>query len=572
MYHRNLLQTFLALTTISCLFTTGISPLHAEQPAAPTGQVKGPFTWHSEIFPGTERNYWIYVPAQYNPQQAACVLVVQDGLHRAQQWGLIEAMDELIESQDMPVTIGIFVDPGVVPAPKEDAQPRFNRSFEYDALGDRYARFLLEEILPAVGEHYHLSDDPNDRAIAGASSGGICAFTVAWERPDEFRRVLSTIGTYVGLRGGDIYPTLIRKMEPKPIRVFLQDGRNDLNIFAGDWFVANESMLSALKFSNYDVKHAWGNGGHDPKHSREIMHDALRWIWRGYPEPIVANDDDSNRRIRILLPDRPWELVSEGHQFTEGPAFNERGEFFFSDVPRGKIYKVDTDGKRSEFAADSPGANGLMFAPDGRLVACQNGNQQLVTYDDSGVESVLLADAPANDLVVLPHGVYYTDPAHQKVWFVDKTGKRHLIDDQLRFPNGIIASADQSQLFVADTQSRFITAYQIQDDGLVKYRQPYGYLHLENAHADSGADGMTIDSEGRLYVTSRLGLQVLDQPGRVHLIIAKPQAAWLSNVTFGGPNQDYLYVTCGDKVYRRQVASRGMAPPHAAVKPPKPRL
>src|SRR5690606_23198593 len=143
----------------------------------------------------------------------------------------------------------VFIEPGVVPAVTEGDQPRFNRSFEYDSMGDRYARFLLEEIVPEVKKKYNLSDDPNDRGIGGASSGAICAFNVAWERPDAFRRVLSTIGTYVGLRGANEFPVLVRKTEPKPIRVFLQDGNRDLNIYAGDWWVANQDMLSALQFA-----------------------------------------------------------------------------------------------------------------------------------------------------------------------------------------------------------------------------------------------------------------------------------------------------------------------------------
>ena len=340
----------------------------------PTGEVKGPFPWNSQIFPGTERNYWVYVPAQYDASQPACVLVVQDGLGRARDWNLTAVMDQLIHSGEMPVTIGIFIDPGVVPAPHDEAQPRFNRSFEYDALGDRYAKFLIEEILPHVGEQYNLSTDPNDRAIAGASSGGICAFTVAWERPDQFRRVLSTIGTFVGLRGGNEYPTLIRKTEPKPIRVFLQDGSHDLNIYAGDWWMANQTMLSAFNYAGYDVNHAWGEGGHDGKQGREIMPDALRWLWRDYPEPIKAREDYSNRRMQLLIPGESWQLVSQGHRFTEGPAINAAGELFFTDIPNGRIHRVDAQGNVSVFAENSPSVNGLMFDADGFLYACQHRN------------------------------------------------------------------------------------------------------------------------------------------------------------------------------------------------------
>ncbi|MFC1758828.1 alpha/beta hydrolase, partial [Planctomycetota bacterium] len=179
------------------------------QPNVPKGEVKGPFRWEGKIFPGTERQYWLYVPMQYDAATPACVMVIQDGLNRAKDWRLTTVMDNLIHKKEMPVTIGVFISPGVVPAANENAQPRFNRSFEYDSLGDQYARFLIEELLPEVSKSYNLSDDPNDRGIGGASSGAICAFTAAWERPNHFRRVLSTIGTYVSLRGGNEYPSLI---------------------------------------------------------------------------------------------------------------------------------------------------------------------------------------------------------------------------------------------------------------------------------------------------------------------------------------------------------------------------
>ena len=217
----------------------------------PKGEIKGPIPFDSKVFPGTKRNYFVYVPKQYDPNKPACLMVTQDGLGMANQWRLPIVMDNLIHSGEMPVTIGLFIEHGVVPAPNEQAQPRFNRSYEYDGLGDRYARFLIDELLPEIKKSYNISDDPSDRAIGGASSGAICAFTVAWERPDQFRRVLSTIGTYVGLRGGDVYPTLVRKFENKPLRVFLQDGNKDLNIYAGDWWMANQDMHSALKFAGY---------------------------------------------------------------------------------------------------------------------------------------------------------------------------------------------------------------------------------------------------------------------------------------------------------------------------------
>ena len=203
----------------------------------------------------------------------------------------------------MPVTIGVFVMHGRVKAVQPGALDRFNRSFEYDGLGDDYARFLLEELLPEVekqttsdGRPIRLSNDGNDRGIGGSSSGAICAFTAAWERPDAFRRVFSAIGTYVGLRGGNVYPTLIRKYEPKPIRIFLQDGSDDLNIYGGDWWMANQEMERALTFAGYEVNHVWGDGGHNGKHATEIFPDAMRWLWKDWPAPVKAGAGRSSCR------------------------------------------------------------------------------------------------------------------------------------------------------------------------------------------------------------------------------------------------------------------------------------
>jgi sugar lactone lactonase YvrE len=274
----------------------------------------------------------------------------------------------------------------------------------------------------------------------------------------------------------------------------------------------------------------------------------------------------------LLIPGEDWQLVSQGHRFTEGPAVNSQGDVFFSDVPHGRIHRLDELGKVSLFVANSPGVNGLMFGDDGYLYACQNGNQKIVRYDAQGTEETLLTDAPGNDLVTCPLGGYYTDPTNHKVWFVDHQLNRRVVDDQIAFPNGVVLSPDRSQLYVSDTDGRFVYSFQVQNDGRLAHRAAFGYLHRPDETGRSGADGMTVDTEGRLYVTTQLGLQVLDQLGRVNLIIAKPQPAWLSNVVFGGRELDTLYVTCADKVYRRKVTARGAVSWQQAVMPPRPRL
>jgi enterochelin esterase-like enzyme len=188
--------------------------------------------------------------------------------------------DNLIHKGEMPVTIGIFLNPGVVPAAQPDEKPRQNRSFEYDTPSPQYAEFLLREILPEVAKTYKLTDKPEERAIGGISSGGICAWTAAWERPDAFRKVLSHVGSFTNIRGGHVYPALIRKTERKPIRVFLQDGSGDLDNLHGNWPLANQEMALALKFAGYDYRFEYGDGGHNGKHGGALLPDSLRWLWK----------------------------------------------------------------------------------------------------------------------------------------------------------------------------------------------------------------------------------------------------------------------------------------------------
>lgn len=241
-------------------------------------------TWKSEkVYPGTERDFWIYVPKQYDGSQPANVMVFQDGggyVNPEGQFRTTIVFDNLIHKKEMPVTIGIFINPGVVPAAAPDQKPRQNRSFEYDSLGDQYARFLLEEIIPEVGKEYKLTNDTGGRAICGISSGGICAWTVAWERPDAFSKVLSHVGSFTNIRGGHVYPALIRKTERQPIRVFLQDGSGDLDNVHGSWPLANQEMAAALNFAKYDYRFEYGDGGHNGKQGGAILPDSLRWLWR----------------------------------------------------------------------------------------------------------------------------------------------------------------------------------------------------------------------------------------------------------------------------------------------------
>jgi enterochelin esterase family protein len=259
-----------------------LGPDSMEQPGVPKGTVTK-HTWKSEIFPGTERFYSIYVPAQYDKEKPACFMVFQDGSTYADVKGQFRVpivFDNLIHKKEMPVSIGIFINPGLILGSSKEEKPRSNRSFEYDTLSDQYARFLEKEILPEVAKSYNLRQDAEGRAICGISSGGICAFTVAWERPDLFSKVLSHVGSFTNIRGGDVYPGKIRKTPKKPIRVFLQDGSGDLDNEHGNWPLANQQMALALKFAKYDYKFEYGDGGHNGKQGGAILPESLRWLWR----------------------------------------------------------------------------------------------------------------------------------------------------------------------------------------------------------------------------------------------------------------------------------------------------
>jgi enterochelin esterase-like enzyme len=263
------------------------SQRHAEVPRGTVTKSQ----WKGQIFAGTVRDYWVYVPKQYDPAKPAAMMVFQDGHAYVNETGEFRVpivFDNLIQKGEMPVTIGIFINPGhKADKPPDDAWKANDRSFEYDTLTDQYARFLLEEILPEVGKQYKLTPDASGRAIGGISSGGICAFTVAWQRPDSFSKVLSHVGSFTNIRGGHVYPALVRKTKgsPKPIRVFLQDGSNDLDNEFGNWPLANQEMAAALKFANYDYRFVFGSGGHNGKHGGAILPDSLRWLWRDSKTP-----------------------------------------------------------------------------------------------------------------------------------------------------------------------------------------------------------------------------------------------------------------------------------------------
>jgi enterochelin esterase-like enzyme len=268
-------------------YTLGPDSLPRE--GVPKGEVRGPFKLPSTAFPGVEHNYWVYVPAAYDASREASLMVFQDGATYLRADGSYRAhnvLDNLIYRADIPVMIAAFIDPGV-----NVADGRSIRQDEYDTLSDRYSKVIIEELLPALYKDYNLSRDPDRHGIAGWSSGAIAAFTVAWERPDQFHKVLTGIGTFVDLKGGHVYPEKVLASEKKPIRIFMIDGRNDnrgLNAQDQydpnrDWFMQNVRLMEALTKKGYDVNYSWGMGVHSHNMGGAMLPEMMRWLWRDQP-------------------------------------------------------------------------------------------------------------------------------------------------------------------------------------------------------------------------------------------------------------------------------------------------
>jgi sugar lactone lactonase YvrE/enterochelin esterase-like enzyme len=557
-------------------------PASIEQTGVPRGEVlKFTFT-NSKIFPGTWREYWVYVPAQYKGDKPACLYVNQDGI----QWKAPTVFDNLIHKGEMPVTIGVFVMHGQIkPADENNAQIRFNRSYEYDGLGDNYVRFLLEELLPEVekqktsdGRAIRISKNANDRAIGGSSSGAVAAFTAAWERPDAFSRVFSAIGTYIGLRGADHYPILVRKYEPKPLRIFLQDGSNDLNIYAGDWWMANQTMERALRFAGYEVEHVWGEGAHNGKQGTAIFPQAMRWLWKGYPTPVTTGVSKNGFLSALLLPGQDWELVGQNYKFTEGIIADAKGDVFFQDVNAAKTYGVGVDGKPVALPIDAKRASGTTFSRNGSRYTVSQQTGQLLSYDAAGKETVVADSVWGNDVVAAFNGnIYITSPkgypGPSKLWLVKPDGSKKIVDEGIKFANGVALTPDQTNLLVTESATHWVWNYSIAPDGSLINKQRYGWLHVPDTADNSWSDGLKCDTAGRVYVATRSGVQVMDQLGRVNAILPLPAGAGLtSNMCFGGADFSILYVTAGDKVYRRKLKTKGVNTFDTPIKPMRPGL
>lgn len=283
-----------------------LGPDSLVQDGVPQGKIEGPFTLPSQAYPGTQHTYSVYVPAQYDGSRDVCLMIFNDGhafLDREGSIRVPNVIDNLTYRREIPVMISVFINPGRTPEQPEPNAREWgdrttNRPTEYNTLDDRYARVICDEVLPELKKKYRISDRPEHRGIGGASSGAIAAFTVAWERPQQFSKVLSIVGSFVDLRGGHKYPELITASEKKPIRIFLQDGRNDNRGQRRngdydpnrDWFLQNVKMVEALTSKGYDVNYTWGIGLHGTKQGGAILPEMMRWLWRDHPSSTDVHD------------------------------------------------------------------------------------------------------------------------------------------------------------------------------------------------------------------------------------------------------------------------------------------
>ncbi|MEZ6091139.1 MAG: alpha/beta hydrolase-fold protein [Pirellulaceae bacterium] len=540
----------------------------------PHGTVESMPPWESTVFPNTIRDWAIYVPAQYQADQPAALMVFQDGERMRDvkgRWRVPTVLDNLIAEGAMPPTIAVFINPGHDKSKPRQGNKSSNRGYEYDSLGGRYAQFLLTEILPEVRARYNVSTDPAMRAIGGSSSGAICAFTVAWEHPEAFGKVYSNVGSFTNLRGGNVYPALVRKTEPKPIRVYMADTSGDVDNAFGSWPWANRRMAAALQYMGYDVRFDWAEGyAHNADFGSSKFPEAMRWLWRkDTHSPVIDTRGDLGgdlTLLNLLIPGRTWEVVAADLGFADAPCCDSEGTFYVCDMKAPAIYRIDDNGQRTVIAKEA--VSGMKLAPDGLFYACQGAKKRVISvHPMSGEIKVIAEDVVPNDLAIADDGtIYITQTRQQEVTRIDpKTGATTTVDSGIERPNGIAISDHGGTLAVSDHGGPFSWLFRINADGSLdakmptmpmrlpidekgefKFNQPPPYV------AASRGDGMAVDRRGRYYVTSALGVQVFDPTGRPCGVLPAPDPSQpLTSCTLAGSQRDWLYITNGKTVFRR---------------------
>jgi enterochelin esterase-like enzyme/sugar lactone lactonase YvrE len=548
------------------------------QENVPKGTVEKMEPWESKIFPGTIRDWSIYVPAQYRPDQPAALMVFQDGegmRNVTGRWRVPVVFDNLIARGDMPPTIAVFLNPGHDKSKPRQNGKHSNRGFEYDSLGDRYVRFLLEEIIPEVKKKYTISDEPEMHAIGGSSSGAICAFTAAWERTDFFRKVYSSVGSFTNLRGGNVYPALVRKTEPKPIRVYMADTSGDVDNAFGSWPWSNQQMASALKYMGYDTRFDWAEGyAHNSDFGGGKFPEAMKWLWRKEThQPVLDTRGDLGgdlTLLNLLIPGESWELVAGDLGFADALCADKEGNLYFCDMKAPAVYRISaSDGAKTELCQES--VSGLEFSPDGSvLYACQRAKNRVISINAKSGEIKTIAEGvKPNDLAVTRDGmILITETGAKQVTRIHpQTGEVTAVDTGISKPNGIALSNDGGTLAVSDYGGLHTWTFRVNEGGTLDAKMPTMPMRLAIDPkgefrfnepppyvAASKGDGMAVDKVGRYYVTSDLGVQIFDPTGRPCGVLPKPDADQpLTTCILAGADHSTLYIANGKSVYRRNL-------------------
>ena len=529
----------------------------------------------SKVFPGTTRDWSIYVPAQYKADQPAALMVFQDGsgMMSEWRWRIPTVFDNLIAQGDMPPTIAVFLNPGhEMSKPRKDNK-HSNRGYEYDSLGDRYVTFLMDEIIPQVEERYNISDDPNMHAIGGSSSGAICAWTAAWERTDYFRKVYSSVGSFTHLRGGNIYPALVRKTEPKPIRIYMADTSGDVDNAFGSWWWANQRMASALNYMGYDVRFDNAEGfGHNSDFGSAHFPDAMRWLWRSETHsPKIDTSGDLGGDLTLLdllIPGESWELVAEDLGFADALCADNAGNLYFCDMKEPGVYRINAkDGSKTKISDES--VSGLEFNADETLLyACQGSQSRVISIDPkNGVVKTIAEGVKPNDLEVTKDGfILFTQTGKSEVVRIDpKSGEVSVVDTGITKPNGIALSNDGGTLAVSDYGGTHTWTFRVNSGGVLDAKMPTMPMRLRidpkgefNFNEEppyvvvSKGDGMAVDRKGRYYATSDLGVQIFDPTGRPCGVLPKVDDDQpLTSCNLAGEGHNTLFIAQGKKIYKR---------------------
>lgn len=543
---------------------------------------QGTLTTHSlapgAIYPGVTHEYQVYVPAQYDPTRPAPSIVFLDGAWiYAPKMRAAEILDQAIAAGDIPPLIGIFVDPGWYPvADPETQQARMNRHVEYDALTPTFARFLTEELLPAVARDYPLSTDSNDRGIVGLSSGAIGSFIAGWHPPHHFRRMYISICTFVDMLGAHSLPIWVRKTEPRPIRIFQQETTDDNDRLWGNWPQGNAQMAEALVFSHYDAQFVVGPGIHDFDHATETMPEALRWLWRDYPGPITAATAGPIFEA-LLIPHEAWEEIWSRPADSGEPdvlaAADRHGFLWIADPASGEVIRLDDARSSTVVTSGSAPIVAIAMGPDDRLHASQPSLQRIVAYAADGSESVIVNEIEARDLTLTAIGaIICTSPETGTITVISPDGtRRDFSDPALPEPSTLGLSPDQVFLAVLDEAGTWGWSFHVTSASALVNGQPFFRVLPDEADPRARAAAIAVDTTGDLYISNASGITLVTQSGRTRETINAPEVGAVSSVAFGGPERDWLIASQNGKLFRRRIQRRG-AVSWQPVKPPPPRV